>query len=37
MVALGWRVLRFTWGDVVNRPSYVLWVIRRTLSQNTQK
>ena len=37
MVAIGWRVLRFTWDDVVNRPSYVLSVIRRTLSQNTQK
>jgi very-short-patch-repair endonuclease len=37
MVAMGWRVLRFTWDDVVNRPSYVLSVIRRTLSRITQK
>jgi hypothetical protein len=37
MVAIGWRVLRFTWDDVVKRPSYVLDVIGRALSQNTQK
>ena len=37
MVAMGWRVLRFTWDDVVKRPGYVLDVIGRALSQNTQK
>ena len=34
MVALRWRVLRFTWNDVVNRPGYVLAIIRRALSQD---
>jgi very-short-patch-repair endonuclease len=37
MVALRWRVLRFTWNDVVNRPGYVLAIIRRALSQDAQK
>ena len=37
MVAMGWRVLRFTWDDIVNRPEYVLTTIRRALCQNRQK
>lgn len=37
MVAMGWRVLRFTWDDIVNRPDYVLTTIRRALCQNNQK
>jgi hypothetical protein len=34
MVAMGWRVLRFTWDDILNRPDYVLATIRRALCQN---
>jgi very-short-patch-repair endonuclease len=33
MLAIGWRTLRFTWHDVVDRPAYVLATIRATLSQ----
>lgn len=31
LVSLGWTVLRFTWGDLVDRPGYVLAMIRRHL------
>ncbi len=31
LAALGWTVLRFTWNDVTNRPSFVLETIDRTL------
>jgi hypothetical protein len=37
MVAMGWRVLRFTWDDVLKRPDYVLTIIRRALGQDAQK
>jgi hypothetical protein len=33
MGALGWQTLRFTWHDVVDRPAWVLGIIRRTLGQ----
>jgi hypothetical protein len=29
---LGWRVLRFTWEDVVGRPAYVLALVRQCLA-----
>lgn len=29
---LGWRVLRFTWEDVVGRPAYVLALVRECLA-----
>jgi hypothetical protein len=29
---LGWRVLRFTWEDVVGRPEHVIAVVRHCLS-----
>lgn len=32
LVALGWTVLRFTWADLVERPDYVIEVIRQQLS-----
>jgi very-short-patch-repair endonuclease len=32
LVALGWTVLRFTWGDLVERPGYVVAAIRRQLA-----
>lgn len=31
-LAHGWRILRFTWNDVHDRPNYVLDTIRATLS-----
>jgi very-short-patch-repair endonuclease len=31
LVALGWTVLRFTWADLVERPGYVIAIIRRFL------
>ncbi|MDT4939417.1 MAG: hypothetical protein QOG80_3088 [Pseudonocardiales bacterium] len=34
LVALGWTVLRFTWYDLVERPSYVLATIRRQLARS---
>ena len=30
---LGWRLLRFTWEDVVNRPGYVVQLLREVLAQ----
>jgi very-short-patch-repair endonuclease len=36
MLAIGWRTLRFTWHDVVDRPAYVLTTIRATLLQNAR-
>ena len=29
LVSLGWTILRFTWADLVERPEYVVAVIRR--------
>ena len=31
MMAEGWRVLRFTWWDLMNRPEEVVELIRRAL------
>jgi very-short-patch-repair endonuclease len=28
LICLGWRVLRFTWDEVVNSPAYVLACVR---------
>jgi very-short-patch-repair endonuclease len=33
LISLGWRVLRFTWSDVVHRPDYVLAAITRQLAR----
>jgi very-short-patch-repair endonuclease len=33
---LGWRLLRFTWEDVVGRPAHVLSVLRECLSHTSQ-
>ncbi|HEY3630147.1 MAG TPA: DUF559 domain-containing protein [Jatrophihabitantaceae bacterium] len=33
LVTLGWTVLRFTWADLVERPGYVVAVIRRHLGR----
>lgn len=33
LVAMGYRVLRFTWADAVRRPEYVLSMVRRALAQ----
>jgi very-short-patch-repair endonuclease len=33
MAAMGWQTLRFTWHDVVDRPAWVLGIIRATLGQ----
>lgn len=35
LIATGWQVLRFTWGDVMNRPSYVASQIRTLLERAT--
>jgi very-short-patch-repair endonuclease len=35
LMLAGWRVLRFTWEDVVDRPEYVLGVIRAALMAET--
>jgi len=32
LVGLGWTVLRFTWSDLIDRPSYVIAVIRGQLA-----
>jgi very-short-patch-repair endonuclease len=32
LVSAGWRVLRFSWDDVVDRPEYVLGMIRSVLA-----
>jgi hypothetical protein len=32
LVSLGWRVLRFSWEDVVHRPAYVVALVRTCLS-----
>lgn len=32
LIGAGWTVLRFTWADLVERPGYVIAVIRRQLS-----
>lgn len=34
LVASGWTVLRFTWRDLVDRPSYVIATIRRHLTNS---
>jgi very-short-patch-repair endonuclease len=31
LMAEGWRVLRFTWDDVVSRPTWVVSTLRRAL------
>jgi very-short-patch-repair endonuclease len=31
LVRAGWRLLRFTWHDLVNRPRYVIAEIRAAL------
>lgn len=33
LTTLGWRILRFTWADVVRRPAKVAAVIRRNLDE----
>jgi very-short-patch-repair endonuclease len=33
LVALGWRVLRFTWWDITERPEYVVTAILRELAR----
>jgi very-short-patch-repair endonuclease len=33
LIAAGWRVLRFTWRDLVARPSYVIQTIRHILNR----
>jgi very-short-patch-repair endonuclease len=35
LVAAGWTVLRFTWGDVVHRPHAVATAVRRVLCANS--
>ncbi|MGH9166842.1 MAG: endonuclease domain-containing protein [Acidimicrobiia bacterium] len=32
----GWRVLRFTWGDIVERPGDVVWMVREGLTFSMQ-
>jgi very-short-patch-repair endonuclease len=32
LIAAGWTVLRFTWSDLVDRPSYVIATIRQLLA-----
>jgi hypothetical protein len=32
LIGLGWTVLRFTWWDLVDRPTYVIATIRRQLA-----
>jgi very-short-patch-repair endonuclease len=34
LVALGWTVLRFTWADLIERPSYVIATIRTVLRES---
>ena len=34
LVGLGWTVLRFTWRDLVDRPSHVIATIRRHLANS---
>jgi very-short-patch-repair endonuclease len=34
LVTAGWTVLRFTWRDLVERPSYVIGTIRRQLAED---
>jgi very-short-patch-repair endonuclease len=36
LVALGWRVLRFTWWDISERPQYVVGAIRSELARSTR-
>lgn len=33
-VVNGWRVLRFTWSDVHDRPTHVLWTVRNVLTDD---
>jgi very-short-patch-repair endonuclease len=33
LLSLGWRVIRFTWADLTERPDYVLNVVRHVLAQ----
>jgi very-short-patch-repair endonuclease len=37
LAAAGWRLLRFTWGDVRDRPRYVADLVRRALEQPTAR
>jgi very-short-patch-repair endonuclease len=32
VVLEGWRILRFTWGDVLRRPEWVVAQIRRAIT-----
>ena len=32
LIAAGWRILRFTWADINDRPDYVVAQIRRLLA-----
>ena len=34
LTAMGWRILYFSWGDVVHRGSYVLDTVRRELGRD---
>jgi dephospho-CoA kinase len=36
LAELGWRVLRFTWADVVHRPEVVVAAVRAALAAGTQ-
>ena len=36
LVAAGWTVLRFTWGDVVRRPRHVAGLVSASLGSTTQ-
>ena len=34
LLALGWRVIRFTWADLADRPAYVQNLLRRIINQS---
>jgi very-short-patch-repair endonuclease len=35
LLAAGWLILRFTWDDVVDRPAYVVSVVRQAIAEST--